>query len=175
MDDGGVRWRLFLDAFRAWVPIVVSLCAISLTVYQANAMRRHNRLAVQPHIDVHLLMDRDGAGEVEIEIADVGIGPAVITEVALAQGGLHFDRSDFAACQALDDRLGRTGDDWDTECFLMDGDYVLRPGDQATLYASRRAEGRPQAPVAPPQDYDSLEVDVRYCSFYDECWRASDR
>lgn len=173
MDDGGVRWRLYAEAFRIWLPVVVSLCAISLTIYQANATRRHNRLAVQPRVDVRI--DIDGkTGEVEIAMVNVGIGPAIVTEVTLIEGGLRFDREDFAACTTLDDRLGRTGEDWDTECFLMDGDYVLRPGDSALLYASRRVEGRTPPPPATPDDFDDLEVDLRYCSFYEECWRASD-
>ncbi|MBP7002495.1 hypothetical protein [Amaricoccus sp.] len=174
MDDGGVRWRLYAEAFRAWVPIVVSLCAISLTIYQAQATRRHNRLAVMPRVDVRFQVDGD-TGDIEMRMVDVGIGPAVVTGVALVEGGVRFDRGDFAACRILDERLGREGDDWDTECFVMDGTYVLRPGDGALLYASRRADGLP--PVAPkiPEDLDVVEVAVRYCSFYEDCWLSTER
>lgn len=173
MEGGGVRWRLFAEIFRLWAPIVVSLCAISLTIFQANATRRHNRLAVQPHVDVRLTIDGD-TGEVEMRMTNVGIGPAVINDVVLVEGGLRFDRNDFAVCSTLDERLGRTGADWDTECFLMNEEYVLRPGDAVLLYASRRAEGA-TAPVPPlPEDLDRLEIDVGFCSFYEECWRSSD-
>jgi hypothetical protein len=40
------RWKLWAEAVRLWVPIVVSLCAIGLTVFQARATMRHMRLSV---------------------------------------------------------------------------------------------------------------------------------
>lgn len=173
-DNGGrVRFKLYSEAVRIWLPILLSLCAISMTIYQAQATRRHNRLAMTPRVDLRLTISEDAA-TLQLSMANVGIGPGIVKDVFLVQGGERFDGGDFAACRILDDRLGRAGDDFDTDCFLMDGDYVMRPGDQVTLYATRPAPGRPKPPVTLPADIDALEAEVRYCSFYDECWSSED-
>jgi hypothetical protein len=54
-----VRWKLWAEAFRAWFPIVISVCAISLTIFQA--------------------MPAGGTR--------VGFGPAIMSEVAFRDMG----------------------------------------------------------------------------------------
>jgi hypothetical protein len=165
---GDVRWKLWAEAFRAWVPIVVSVCAISLTVFQAAATRRHARLSVQPRLDWHVEQD-SGAGTIILRLVNVGFGPAVIDRVALS-----FDGEDLGppekACPELDRRLGREGDAWDTGCAAISGDLVLPAGDSVILYASRPA-AQAAGHRAEPIDAAKLTVDARYCSFYEECWQ----
>ena len=55
-----MRWKLWAEAFRLWVPILVSLCAICLTVFQAMSTRRHTRLSVQPRLDWRIIETRPG-------------------------------------------------------------------------------------------------------------------
>ena len=73
-------------------------------------------------------------------------------------------------------RIASRGARWDIRCFANAHDYVLRPGDTATIYAS--------APVAALADTDHAAdlVDYRrfgasatYCSFYEDCWQLPAR
>lgn len=171
-DSGGeVRWKLWAEAFRTWTPLLISICAISLTIFQAASTRRHARLSVQPRVDFRLTEDATGA--VEIAMVNVGFGPAIVTEVTLEHGETDLGQVDVDACQDLDRLLGREGDAWDTGCFVMDGDYVLRPGDAVTLYASRPAEGTNTEEWRDKLiDYAKIELNARYCSFYEDCWWA---
>ena len=54
--------------------VVISLCAISLTVYQAMATRRHQRLGVQPRLEVNVAASRDGG--LVSKLVNNGFGPA---------------------------------------------------------------------------------------------------
>lgn len=59
--------------------ILVSACALFLTIYQAMAARKHNRITVRPHlttfIDKHSSPD---SRRVDVTLSNNGLGPAVI-------------------------------------------------------------------------------------------------
>ena len=74
MDPGaGVRWKLYLEAARAWIPIVISVCAISFTIYQGMLSRRHTKLSVQPRVDWRIEEDAVG-GTLALSLVNVGFG-----------------------------------------------------------------------------------------------------
>jgi hypothetical protein len=168
-EGNNVRWRLYAEAFRTWMPIVVSISAISLTIFQAMATRRHMRLSVQPRLDWTVQVQRGGA--VTYSLTNDGFGPAVLTELALAVDGEIVGPDGPATCEEVDRRLGRESDAWDTSCFDMEGEFVIRASDAVVIYASHPAEGAPglASPVG-PEAYLRLTPRGRYCSFYDECW-----
>lgn len=170
MDPGNqTRVKLFADAFRAWVPIIVSLCAISLTIFQAAAARRHTRLSVQPRVDWSIQIGP--TGEMSYSLVNAGLGPAILTELNLMVDGEVVGPDGVATCAEVDRRLGREGDDWETGCFDMEGDFVIRAGDSVVVYSSRREEGVPGVSEPPrPEEYLRLKPAGRYCSFYEECW-----
>jgi hypothetical protein len=167
-----VRWRLRAEAFRLWVPIVVSLCAISLTVFQAMSTRRHARLSVQPRLDWSVVVGP--AGEVSYALVNDGFGPAILKRLDLELDGETVGPDGPATCAEIDRRLGREGDAWDTRCFDMVGDFVLRAGDSVAIYASERAAGAQglDSPLG-PEAYLRLTPAGSYCSFYDECWELT--
>jgi hypothetical protein len=177
MNQGDpVRWKLYAEAVRLWIPIVVSLCAISLTVFQAMTTRRHARLSVQPRIEWRITEDAT-RGTIELSLANVGFGPGTLRGLAFVIDGQPIPAVDLEACQEVSRRIGRHDEaKWDTRCFANAHDYVLRPGDTATIYAS--------APVAALADTDHAAdlVDYRrfgasatYCSFYEDCWQLPAR
>jgi hypothetical protein len=170
MDPGNeVRWKLFAEVVRAWLPIVISLCAISLTIYQAYNTRRHTRLSVRPRLDWSVQVDRHG--EVTYALVNDGFGPAVLTGITLLVDGEPIGPDGPATCVEINRRLAREADAWETSCFDMEGDFVLRPGDSVTVYGSRRVEGAPGLgrPLG-PEEYLRVTAEGRYCSFYEECW-----
>lgn len=163
------RFKLYAEAFRAWVPIVVSLCAISLTVFQAASTRRHARLSVQPRLGWSIDVSPDGT--VRYGLVNEGLGPAIITSLALTVDGKEVGPDGPATCAAVDRLIGREGPVWDTHCFDMIEDYVLRAGDSVMVYASQLAAGATgvDAPLG-PETYLRVRAKVRYCSFYEDCW-----
>lgn len=168
-EENKVRWKLWAEAVRLWVPIVVSVSAISLTVFQAMSTRRHARLSVQPRLDWSVSVGM--GGEVTYALVNDGFGPAILQRLDLQLDGETVGPDGPATCAEIDRRLGREGDAWDTRCFDMEGDFVLRAGDTVVIYASQRAEGAPglDQPLG-PEEYLRLKPVGRYCSFYDDCW-----
>lgn len=169
--EGTGKWRRRAEHLRTWLPLLISVCAISLTIFQAAASRRHTRLSVQPRVDWRLLQE-GSTGEVSISLVNSGFGPAIITHSAILHDGVELGRSGFAACDKLAEVLDRTGPDWDTSCFVLGDDYVLRPGETVRLFGSKPAPGRPAPPVAIP--FEALSVNADYCSFYEDCWSMAD-
>ena len=60
--------------------VVISICALLLTMYQAWATRKHNRLSVQPRLSTQI--ERDVTEERVIRViatlSNSGLGPAII-------------------------------------------------------------------------------------------------
>lgn len=55
---------------------VIALCAMAVTVWQGWISREHNKLSVQPHLDISL--DFVEGQTVNINISNYGIGPALL-------------------------------------------------------------------------------------------------
>ncbi|MFO1210602.1 MAG: hypothetical protein U1E40_15495 [Amaricoccus sp.] len=165
-----VRWKLWAEAFRLWLPVVISLCAISLTVFQAMSTRRHARISVQPRLDWSI--DAGLNGEVTYGLVNDGLGPAILKNLDLRLDGTHVGPDGPATCTEIDRRLGRDPGQWRTACFDMEGDFVIRAGDRVVVYSSQRAPGAAglDHPLG-PEEYLRLTASGTYCSFYDECWQ----
>jgi hypothetical protein len=165
-EDG--RWKFRAEAVRLWVPIVVSLCAIGLTVFQARATMRHMRLSVQPRLAWNIAVARHG--EIGYSLRNDGFGPAVLQSLTLELDGRPVGPDGPETCAKLDAALGRGAPLWETHCFDMEGDYVIRAGDTVLVYGSRVAPGAEADAEVTPEQYLRVTPAGTYCSFYDECW-----
>ncbi len=62
--------------------VVISVCALLLTMSQAWATRKHNRLSVQPRLTTHLHIENDITNKkvtkVIATLTNSGLGPAII-------------------------------------------------------------------------------------------------
>lgn len=164
------RWKLYAEAFRLWLPIVLSLCAMSLTIYQASVMRRHQRLSVTPHLALNVSVTREG--NLVYTLANVGFGPAVLKDIAFTIDGKPIGPDGLETCAKVDAALSRGAPDWDTGCFDKAGDFVIPAGAEETIYASTRAPASTLPPVPPrSEEYLRFGVVGNYCSFYDDCWK----
>lgn len=171
--DEDVRWRLTAEFVRAWLPIILSLCAISLTAYQASATRKHNRLSVQPRVDWQVNVD--SRGSLSFRLVNKGFGPAVLHDLTLLVDGKSVGPDGVATCEKISALLGRDGPDWQTGCFEVDGDYILRAGEDVLVYESLLKEGAPAADAPlDRRDYMRVTVAGEYCSFYEDCFRLED-
>lgn len=171
MTDGEPpAWKLFAEAVRLWLPVVVSVCAISLTVFQAMTARRHTRLSVQPRLEWRVEADTR-TGVFEVTLVNVGLGPAILKSAAIAVDGTERPFSGLETCAVVSEALGRTPEAFDTHCFVQSGDRVIRDGESLSLYQSVPAPGT--TPDATVEDYRRLSVSGTYCSFYEDCWQIA--
>jgi hypothetical protein len=59
---------------------IVSFCALGLSVWQAYIGRRHNRLSVRPHLQIHHSIEKNRR---IMMLKNCGIGPAILTKMEL--------------------------------------------------------------------------------------------
>jgi hypothetical protein len=74
------------EAIAGFSSVVVAVCALGLTVWQAAISRRHNRLSVTPHLTTWT-QSEEATGTYSFEILNNGIGPALIQNFSLQVDG----------------------------------------------------------------------------------------
>lgn len=158
--------------------IVIGACALFVAWDQAQVMRKQQHASVWPILSVDFSVDEDEAGLfVELNVANVGVGPAVIESAALLIDGEPVTRwVDF------EERLFR-GDDPTGTINFNSSDFetsVLGPGEQET--ALRASWGKTDANISAFRtlalSYVSGEgadvrLDICYCSVFDRCFQST--
>lgn len=115
------------DLAREYAALMISICALFLTISQAMATRKHNRLTVRPHIATYSETkadpERKGIRIIKVQLTNSGLGPAFIKKFEPLLDGVSIkaDESDD-----LFPVVRRTipASMIDDECCIM----VLRPG-----------------------------------------------
>ena len=153
--------------------VIVACCALWVAVSQGQQARLHDRLSVRPQLDWRASTDERGV--FSIKLINVGLGPAIVSNVQLAYQGRSLGVAGNAACDQLDRDLRRDDPSkWDRHCFTIgDGPQstiYMRVDEEIELYRSEpRQELAQQEGVVPP-----VGVIAHYCSFYQDCWELSD-
>jgi hypothetical protein len=79
--ENGSRWTIFANV-AAVCASVIAVCALGLTIWQAQETHKHNRLLVLPILDLSF-----SESTYAITLTNAGIGPAHITNVSLFVDG----------------------------------------------------------------------------------------
>lgn len=157
MADGLIDWERRLST---WIPILVGLCALMLTVYGGCEDRRFKRLSVRPELDLTPLFEKDWNGWV---MRNNGLGPARVRWFRVSVDGqpkkdwvqvktaLPLPRGQFTFTNPYPDTIVRQGERVPLFGF---------PGNYPALGALQKAAGR-------------VQMSICYCSLYEDCWRAS--
>lgn len=77
------------DTLKNNASVAISLCALFLTVFQARATRKHNRLAVTPYLTtfVDRIYKENRQVVVHVSLRNQGLGPAVIKDYSVIVKG----------------------------------------------------------------------------------------
>ncbi|MFJ3793215.1 hypothetical protein [Kitasatospora sp. NPDC090091] len=79
---------------------VVAIGSLWVSLSQAKAARVHNRKSVRPHLQIRQVKEYEG-GITGIQVANVGLGPALITRTTVKLDGQPLGQWDFRTFQAL--------------------------------------------------------------------------
>ncbi len=91
-----------IGPLKVTVELVISLCAIGLTMYQAYLTRQHNRLSVRPHLVWHINRERGKASlKMIFTLKNEGIGPALIREMYFELDGKRFEADHIEAIESF--------------------------------------------------------------------------
>lgn len=120
-----------MSAVSPSVPIVISACALCLTLYQIYATRRHNRLSVTPHLCGCANTSADPGGVTySYEVSNCGIGPARVKKFQLFHNGKPWATESHDDIHVLMETLfkGRLKYEFRNSYFIGE-EEGLRPGD----------------------------------------------
>ena len=81
-EERGIDAQLITAIFT----VVIALVALIVAVWQAHAMRIHNRLSVKPHLVFDRISDT-GSLEAKIVLSNNGVGPAIIKDFSVQFDG----------------------------------------------------------------------------------------
>jgi hypothetical protein len=156
-----LRWvrRLRADTWIALAAQLTSLCALALTIYQAEATRKHDRLTVMPRLLVSysyradsgaaLVVDNRGLGPVLVKTFDVLVDDSAVTSWEELMSRLRMRASAYRFSQLFPG-----------EAFPAGTIGVLFGVDSG---ASARYLRR---------QIHRVDVQICYCSLYEDCWQT---
>ena len=115
--------------------VVIALCAFCLTVYQANATRRHNRLSVRPHLCEKAYTDEHPLKGMTYtyEVGNNGIGPARIKSFKIYWKGKLWPRPWGDDFTSLLNELLRNRLNYVFQSSFAFGDESIRSGERQVL------------------------------------------
>ena len=160
-DDTTRWWRRPLSwpaqHWTALTAIVISVCALVLSIDSARQDREHKRLSVRPVISISFSYTDDGAG---FRARNVGLGPAIVKWFTVYVDDIP--RSSWTDVRAA---LGMT--DTDFRFGLFHQEMIYQPDSQsATVFWYTNRESAQQL-IA---NRRRIRTEICYCSLYDECW-----
>src|SRR5580700_8827749 len=103
-------WRMFMRSHLMNASIVVAICAtviavlsLAVSVYEARATRRHDRISVRPFLALRVgLRQGQVAG---LQLTNAGLGPAAITKTVLTLDGESLGEFSELSVNELRSRL----------------------------------------------------------------------
>ena len=165
MEQGEVskpkpRRKLPSGLFISIAAIVVSVCALFISVFEVRIMREQQHAQAWPYVEWLPTFTKSGF---TVDVENKGVGPALIRDVEISIDGEPIaDYDDF-----LGEILER-----DTGIFYSYSTLskrVLKPGENVTILK-----------VSNEQDVQkiintekSVEMKICYCSVYNTCWETT--
>ena len=157
--------KRILEETKFWVPIVIALCALFLTIYQGNQIQLHNKLSVTPHMGVGYFSNDEKAG---FNLHSTGLGPATIKWMTISIDGAAKDNWD-----EVTKALKFSPPVNYTFGYLFPG-TVVKADSISNLYSVESSKDI----LKLNKTYNSVEIVICYCSIYGEldhgqCWQTS--
>lgn len=147
--------------------VVIGICALGVSLYEAGLMREEQRSAVLPLVEISRSYYTEGLDSdrwrLKINVGNVGIGPARVRDFrVLVDGAPHANwASMLRALSGSDDAISYGHSTINGRTIPPDTDIVVFDLND-TEHAATIGEA-----------FDRLELQACYCSVFDECWIAT--
>ena len=146
----------------ALTAIVLSVCALFVSVLEVSSIRSEQRMGVWPYVDVSTRYNADGF---EISATNKGIGPARVRAMSMTLGEQPVDDLDTMIRSILGPERAFS---YDVYRASNPTGGVLSPDERVTLFGVPwTAESR-----ALVEQLGSFSLSLCYCSVYSDCWLA---
>jgi hypothetical protein len=146
----------------SWVAVFIALTSLSITLYEAQATREHDRMSVWPRLSQE---SSDSGGIYDRAITNVGLGPALVRSYEVRIDGTPRTSWERVVTELVAATNKKPG-------FFFShvgAGTVILPGH--TLHVLT-VMGREFSSLAIAQDHRVVSR-LCYCSLYGECWSAA--
>ncbi len=138
--------------------IILSVCALGVSMYQAKIMRETQSATVWPFIEI---LPSNNDGESSLGIYNKGIGPALIQTVSL-----RVNDEPFKNWQQLFDQYAN--EESVAYTWSSISGRVLAPNDVVNAIQLKTEDAR-----AFQSAMRGMDFNICYCSVYKECWETN--
>jgi hypothetical protein len=168
VDSGASRFLRWLSRPEMLVglsAVLLSVCGLFISIYEASLMRTEQRAAVWPHVETAVSINDD---DIAFWVQNTGIGPARIRAAALTHDG-----QTLAGWDALMEVLEIPTDSLERYYSVINGRVLAVDARREVIFRVSRPSGpaAPEALGALARNIidGTLDVAVCYCSVYEEC------
>ena len=162
------RWLTRPQTMIALSAVVLSICGLFVSIYEASLIRQHQRASVWPHVAVTPSINQ---GSVRLFVQNAGVGPARIEAAAvLVDGEVKEDWEDVfltimegptrvSAYQSLINGQVLPANSREERILEISAETAEMNAEPTRVLSRKILEG-------------AVDVQVCYCSVYDECWMS---
>jgi hypothetical protein len=140
---------------------VIAIAAVWVTVWQAQAMMRHDRLMVKPPITIWRVYEEEKPC-LRLELRNYGLGPAFVDKIKVLGDTKAYSVETRAQWAPIMKDLGLSTSDY----AAITGEMIVPSGGVLTILKFLTVPGNWQKKI------DHLGLRVRYRSAYDEKYLA---
>lgn len=162
------RWLSRPQTLIGLSALLLSVCGLFISIYEASLVRRQQRASAWPHLEVAPSL---GDGRVKLWIRNTGVGPARIHAAALTYDGETLPGWD-ALLRELSEDAGRIP----TYRSQVSGRVFPADSQGEAFFAVEPESGEAARELVPilrrEIETGRLDVEVCYCSVFEDCWIA---
>jgi hypothetical protein len=158
----------------ALLALLISLGAFSVSILEANIMRDQQRImqvqqkaSVYPYLAIKVGLGQEEGFDYKLSILNKGVGPAKIRQVTYIlneQVVPSIEDLRVALMEVLEGKITTISISHLTS-------YFISPGEEKSVVSLMLNEG---VSIMELLQSVNFEIDVEYCSIYDECWRTNE-
>lgn len=145
----------------ALTAIVLSLAALGVSVFEVSTIRDEQRIQVWPYVD---LVTRFGPEGFQLEARNKGIGPARVRTTRVLLEGRAYEDLDELILNTVGEENAFSYDLYST---TNPARSVMSPDEVVVLFG---VPWEPRTRLLAQRWTDRIEVELCYCSVYDDCW-----
>lgn len=148
-----------IERYSAVFAVLVSLTTLALLIAQTRLMQTQARASVWPHVSIGFSSNQSGFAWV---VANNGVGPAITHSVQVrVDGEPQRDWAGVLRALQINAKVGTS---------QLSG-TVLTPAENTNdLYEIMRMQGSESATAMTAAAMTRVEIELCYCSIYEDCW-----
>ncbi len=155
--------RISAQTSIALASAAIASCSLVLTYWTALQQRQHDRLSVVPYLRTSFYYSQEKG--LTLELSNSGIGPAKLHQYQVYLDGKRLDTWDSLVLAYLPE----TASTGSVQYQALVGRGVLGSQKSVTMFGTKD----PLIATKLRDGASRLSFHICYCSFYDECWIAT--